>query len=62
MVRCMRYIVLFDVGDGVGTLESGGRLRNSRIVVDATQCLRNRLSIWLEQCIRDYLPLEAGVR
>ena len=36
MVRCERYIVFLDVGDGIRAFESGGRLRNCGVVVDST--------------------------
>ena len=32
----MRYMVLFDVGDGIRAFQCGSRLRNGGIVVDST--------------------------
>lgn len=34
MVRCVRCMVLFDVGDGIRAFQSRGRLRDRRVVVD----------------------------
>ena len=43
MVRCVRrlYLRILEVRNGVGALERRGRLRNTGIVVQATQGLTN---------------------
>lgn len=41
MVRRVRYIILFDVGDGIGSFESRRRLRNGGVEIDTTQCLES---------------------
>lgn len=41
MVRRVRYIVFFDVGDGIGAFESGRRLRDCGVEIDTTQCLES---------------------
>ena len=39
MVDGVGGLVFFDVGDGVGALEGGGRLGDCGIVVEAAECL-----------------------
>ena len=39
MVDGVRGLVFFDVGDGIGALEGGGRLGDRRVVVEAAECL-----------------------
>ena len=34
MVGCVRCIVFFDVGDRIRAFQSGGRLRNGRVVIN----------------------------
>ena len=39
MVDGVGGLVFFDVGDGVGAFEGGGRLGNCGVVIEAAECL-----------------------
>ena len=50
MVGGVRGLAFFDVRDGIGSLERGGGLWDSGVVVDATENLREVLDSGLNAC------------